>query len=287
VLLDPGDAALIEDPAYMGARAALLAAGARLISTPIDSQGLDLDSGLMRCANPRLVYITPSHQFPLGATMSLARRLALLEWASNAGAWLLEDDYDSEFHYAGRPLAALQGLDRAGCVIYIGTFSKLLFPALRLGYLIVPPTLVDAFVQARAAAETHSPVLEQAALAEFMREGHFARHIRRMRALYAERQSILLDAAARDLAGLLDVQPDATGMHLLGWMPDGVDDRVAAARAAAFGVRALPLSWLWIEPAKRGALLLGYAAANERELRAGVKRLAGALRSQSDRSRDT
>ena len=219
--------------------------------------------------------------------MSLARRLALLEWASNAGAWLLEDDYDSEFHYAGRPLAALQGLDRAGCVIYIGTFSKVLFPALRLGYLIVPPWLVDAFVQARAAAGTHSPALEQAALAEFMREGHFARHIRRMRALYAERQSILLDAAARDLAGLLDVQPDATGMHLLGWMPDGVDDRVAAARAAAFGVRALPLSWLWIEPAKRGALLLGYAAANERELRAGVKRLAGALRSQSDRSRDT
>ena len=219
--------------------------------------------------------------------MSLARRLALLEWASNAGAWLLEDDYDSEFHYAGRPLAALQGLDRAGCVIYIGTFSKLLFPALRLGYLIVPPTLVDAFVQARGAADTHSPALEQAALAEFMREGHFARHIRRMRALYAERQSILLDAAARDLAGLLDVQPDATGMHLLGWLPDGVDDRVAAARAAAFGVRALPLSWLWIEPAKRGALLLGYAAANERQLRAGVKRLAGALRSQSDRSRDT
>jgi GntR family transcriptional regulator / MocR family aminotransferase len=277
VLLDPGDAALIEDPGYMGTRAALLAAGGCLIATPIDSEGQDLAAGLARYANPRLAYITPSHQFPLGVTMSLARRLALLEWASTAGAWLLEDDYDSEFHYTGRPLAALQGLDRAGCVIYIGTFSKVLFPALRLGYLIVPPALVDAFIHARAAADTHAPALEQAVLAEFMREGHFARHIRRMRALYGERQSILLDAAARDLAGLLDVQPNATGMHLLGWLPAGVDDQAAAKRAGARGVRVLPLSWLRIEPAERGALLLGYAAANEREIRAGVKRLAGVL----------
>jgi GntR family transcriptional regulator/MocR family aminotransferase len=277
VLLDPGDAAWIEDPGYMGARAALLAAGARLIPVPIGAEGLDSSAGLARCASPRLVYITPSHQFPLGATMSLARRLALLEWASTASVWLLEDDYDSEFHYAGRPLAALQGLDRAGCVIYIGTFSKVLFPALRLGYLIVPPALVEAFIRARAAADMHSPALDQAALAEFMREGHFARHIRRMRALYAERQAILIDAAARDLAGLLDLQPAATGMHLLGWLPAGVDDRVAAERAGACGVRVLPLSWLRIEPAERGGLLLGYAAANEREIRDGVRRLARAL----------
>jgi GntR family transcriptional regulator / MocR family aminotransferase len=279
VLLDPGDAALIEDPGYMGARAALLAAGVRLIATSIDSEGLDLAAGLARCANPQLAYITPSHQFPLGVTMSLARRLALLEWAANAGAWLLEDDYDSEFHYTGRPLAALQGLDSAGCVIYTGTFSKVLFPALRLGYLIVPPALADAFVHARAAADTHAPALEQAVLAEFMREGHFARHIRRMRALYAERQAILIDAAARDLVGLLDIQPDATGMHLMGWLPAGIDDQTVAARAGACGVRVLPLSWLRIEPAERGALLLGYAAANEREIRAGVKRLAMALSS--------
>ncbi len=278
VLLDPGDAAWIEDPGYMGARAALLAAGAHLIPTPIDAAGLDLAAGRARCPNPRLVYVTPSHQFPLGVTMSLARRLALLEWADIAGAWVLEDDYDSEFHYGGRPLAALQGLDSTGRVIYIGTFSKVLFPALRLGYLIVPPALMDAFIRARSAVGTHSPVLEQAALAEFMREGHFARHIRRMRALYAERQAILLDAAARDLAGMLDLQPAATGMHLLGWLPDGMDDQVAAERADAVGVRVLPLSWLRIEPAERGALLLGYAAANEREMRAGVKRLAGALR---------
>jgi GntR family transcriptional regulator/MocR family aminotransferase len=239
-----------------------------------------MDVNVLATVRPRVrvVYVTPSHQFPLGVTMSLQRRLALLEWAAAAGVWLLEDDYDSEFHYAGRPLAALQGLDRAGCVIYIGTFSKVLFPALRLGYLIAPPALADAFIHARAAADAHAPALEQAALAEFMREGHFARHIRRMRALYAERQAILLDAAARDLAGLLDVRPDATGMHLLGWLPEGADDRAAAERAGAHGVRVLPLSWLRIEPSERGALLLGYTAADEREIRAGVRRLARALR---------
>jgi GntR family transcriptional regulator / MocR family aminotransferase len=279
VLLDPGDAAWIEDPGYKGARAALLATGARLVPVPIDSEGLNLAAGLARHARPRLVYMTPSHQFPLGVTMSLARRLALLEWAASAGAWLLEDDYDSEFHYAGRPLPALQGLDSAGRVIYIGTLSKVLFPALRLGYLIVPPTLVDAFVRARAAADMHSPALEQAVLAEFMREGHFVRHIRRMRARYTERQAALLDAAGRDLAGLLDVRPAATGMHLLGWLPAGVDDLAAAERAGAAGVRVLPLSWLRLEPSERGGLLLGYAAADERAIRDGVRRLAEALRS--------
>jgi GntR family transcriptional regulator/MocR family aminotransferase len=164
-------------------------------------------------------------------------------------------------------------------VIYIGTLSKVLFPALRLGYIIVPPALVDVFVRARSAADTHSPAIEQAALAEFMHEGHFARHIRRMRTLYAERQAILLDAAAHDLAGLLDLQPAATGMHLLGWLPRSMDDRAAAERAGAAGVRVLPLSWLRIEPAEPGALLLGYAAASEREIRDAVRRLAGALAS--------
>jgi GntR family transcriptional regulator/MocR family aminotransferase len=278
LLLDPGDAAWIEDPGYMGARAALLVAGAALVPVPIVSEGLNLAAGMARHARPRLVYTTPSHQFPLGVTMSLARRLALLEWAASANTWLIEDDYDSEFHYAGRPLPALQGLDRAERVIYIGTLSKVLFPALRLGYLIAPPTLVDVFVRARAAVDTHSQALDQVALAEFMREGHFVRHIRRMRARYAERQAILIDAASRDLAGLLDVRPAVTGMHLVGWLQAGVDDRAAAERAGAAGVRVLPLSWLRIEPGDRGGLLPGYAAADELVIRDGVRRLAKALR---------
>ena len=176
--------------------------------------------------------------------MSLQRRLALLEWASASGAWILEDDYDSEYRYAGRPLAALQGLDTAGRVIYAGTFSKVLFPALRLGYLVVPPELVDAFVAARALADRHSPSVTQAALADFIDGGHFARHVRRTRALYAERQAALVRAARRTLGGLLEVAPAEAGMHLMGWLPAGVDDRAAARAALARDVDAPPLSRL-------------------------------------------
>lgn len=152
-------------------------------------------AGVARAPDARLAYVTPSHQYPLGVTMSLARRLALLEWAERARAWVLEDDYDSEYRYAGRPLASLQGLDRAGRVCYIGTFSKVMFPSLRLGYLVAPPELAAAFAAARTIVDRHAPTVEQAALADFIIEGHFARHIRRMRALYAERQALLVEAA--------------------------------------------------------------------------------------------
>ncbi|MBX0326142.1 PLP-dependent aminotransferase family protein, partial [Oscillochloris sp. ZM17-4] len=206
VLLDPGDEAWIEDPGYMGARGALLAAGARLAPVPVDAEGLDVAAGARLAPQSRLAYITPSHQFPLGVTMSLPRRLALLAWARAAGAWVIEDDYDSEYRYAGRPLAALQGLDGDGRVIYLGTFSKVLFPALRLGYMVVPPDLVPAFVAARALADRHSPGIEQAIVADFLAEGHFARHLRRTRARYAARQAALVEAA-RPLAGRLDVAP--------------------------------------------------------------------------------
>ncbi len=244
VLLDPGDTAWVEDPGYQGARGALIAAGIRLAPVPVDAEGLDVRRGARAAPGARLVYVTPSHQYPLGVTMSLNRRLALLEWASASGAWILEDDYDSEYRYAGRPLAALQGLDTAGRVIYVGTFSKVLFPALRLGYLVVPPELVDAFVAARALADRHSPSVTQAALADFIDGGHFARHVRRTRALYAERQAALVRAAQRTLGGLLEVAPAEAGMHLMGWLPVGVDDRVAAraalgprrGRAAALGL---------------------------------------------------
>jgi GntR family transcriptional regulator / MocR family aminotransferase len=277
MLLDEGDAAWIEDPGYLGARGALLGAGAQLIPVPVDDEGLDVTSGASVSQQARLIYVTPSHQYPYGVTMSLRRRLALLEWASQTGAWVLEDDYDSEYRYAGRPLAALQGLDGEGRVIYLGTFSKVLFPALRLGYMVVPPDLVDAFAAARALVDCHSPALDQAALADFISAGHFARHIRRMRALYAERQALLVDAARHTLAGLLEVQSAEAGMHLVGWLPEGVDDVEASRRAAAFGVGTPPLSMYSLRPLRRGGLLLGFTAVGDKEIRHGVQRLAEAL----------
>ena len=180
VLLDAGDTAWMEEPGYLGARTALIASGARLVYVPVDAEGLDVAAGARLDANARLIYVTPSHQFPLGMTMSLPRRLALLEWASRASAWVIEDDFDSEYRYEGRPIASLQGLDTDGRVVYIGTFSKFLFPSLRLGYIVAPPALVDALIFARAMAGRHSPSVEQAILTDFIEEGHFGRHIRRM-----------------------------------------------------------------------------------------------------------
>src|SRR5919199_1055258 len=201
VLLDSGDIAWMEEPGYLGARAALTASGARLVYVPVDSEGLDVAAGARLDPGARLIYVTPSHQFPLGMTMSLPRRLALLEWAGRAGAWVMEDDFDSEYRYEGRPIASLQGLDDDGRVVYIGTFSKFLFPSLRLGYIVAPPVLVDAFLAARAMAGRHSPSVEQAILTDFIEEGHFGRHIRRMRTLYAERQAFLIEALEKECGG--------------------------------------------------------------------------------------
>jgi GntR family transcriptional regulator/MocR family aminotransferase len=282
VLLDPGDAVWVEDPGYIAGRGSLRGAGAELVPVPVDAQGLDVAAGVAAAPAARMVYVTPSHQYPLGVTMSLPRRLALLEWASRASAWVLEDDYDSEYRYAGRPLAALQGLDSEGRVIYLGTFSKVLFPSLCLAYLVVPADLVDAFVAARMLVNRHSPSLEQAALTDFIVEGHFMRHIRRMRAFYAERQAALVAAAERELAGLLAVTPSEAGLHLVGWLPDGADDRAAARAAAAHGVEAPPLTPFGIRPVPRPGLLLGYAAVDEAAIRTGARRLAGALRASQD-----
>ena len=277
VLLDPGNAVWVEDPGYMGARGALSGAGARLVPVPVDGEGLEVAAGIEREPGARLACVTPSHQYPLGVTMSLGRRLELLGWAKRSGAWVVEDDYDSEYRYTGRPLEALQGLDGEGRVLYVGTFSKILFPALRLGYLVVPPDLIEAFVAARELTDRHPPTVDQAVLADFIAEGHFLRHLRRMRALYAERQAALVDAAARELPGLLDVNPAAAGMHLVGWLPEGTDDREASRRAAALGVEAPPVSLYGSVPGQRGGLMLGYAAVGETEMRGGVRRLAKAL----------
>jgi GntR family transcriptional regulator/MocR family aminotransferase len=203
--------------------------------------------------------------------------MALLDWARRKQAWVLEDDYDSEFRYAGRPLAALQGLDTADRVIYIGTFSKVLFPALRLGYLVVPEPLARAFASARALTDRHSPGLEQALVSEFLSEGHFARHIRRMRALYAERQDALVEAARRELFGRLEVSAAEAGMHLVGWLPPGAADQEVSRRLASAGVTAPAVSLYGLRATVRPGLLLGYAAVNARQIREGIRKIAGVL----------
>lgn len=277
LLLDPGDAAWIEDPCYAGARAALSAGGARLAPVPVDEEGIDIDAGEERAPEARLAYVTPSHQYPSGVTMSAGRRLSLLRWARRTGSWILEDDYDGEFRYWGRPLQALQGLDTDGRVIYLGTFSKVLFPALRLGYLVVPTDLVDAFEAAHELTDRHAPTVEQAVLAEFIYGGHFTRHVRRMRTLYAERQQALVAAASRELSGLVDVEPYGAGMHLVGRLPDATHDAVASQLAAGKGVEAPSLSAHCIETMLPPRLLLGYAAFEEQTIYAATRRLAEAL----------
>jgi GntR family transcriptional regulator/MocR family aminotransferase len=277
VLLDPGDTAWMEDPGYPSARAALQGAAVRLVPVPVDADGLDVAAGNARCSDARLVYVTPSHQYPLGVTMSLSRRLALLDWARRAKAWVVEDDYDSEFRFSGRPLAALQGLDRDGRVIYMGTFSKTLFPSLRLGYLVVPPDLVQAFVACRSVVDRQTATLTQAVVADFINEGHFLRHIRRTRTLYRARQEALLDAAKRELGGQLEVYSSETGLHVMGWLVRGRNDRQVSQAAARVGVEALPLSTYCMEPRKRGGLMLGYGALEPRQIREAIRKLASAF----------
>ncbi len=274
LLINPGDAAWMEDPGYLGARGALLGSGAQVIPVPVDREGLVVEAGIAASPEARLAYLTPSHQFPLGVTMSLSRRLAVLDWAKRAGATILEDDYDSEYRFAGRPLAALQGLDDGECVIYLGTFSKVLFPSLRLGYLILPPPLVEPFLAARQFVDIHPPLLEQAVLADFMSQGHFSRHLRRMRALYAERRATFLDAM-KELP--LEIDASETGIHCVGWLPPGIDDTAAARKAAEHGVDVVPLSKFSATPMARQGLLLGFAGVDRQHLVEGADRLALAL----------
>jgi GntR family transcriptional regulator/MocR family aminotransferase len=278
VLLDPGDVAWVEDPGYTGVRAILAGAGMQIAPVPVDAEGLDIAAAQQRQPAARLVYVTPSHQYPLGITMSLPRRLALIEWAHRQGAWIVEDDYDSEFRYAGRPLPALQGLDTHNHTIYVGTWSKMLFPALRLGYIVAPPDLVDALVAARTAIDLHPPVLEQAVLADFLHGGHLAQHLRRMRTLYAERQDALLRASGELLGDWLDVIPRAAGLNVLGWLRAEVSDSKVSQAAAALGIDAPPLSFYTLAETQRPALVLGYAAIPAPAIREGVVRLGAALR---------
>jgi GntR family transcriptional regulator/MocR family aminotransferase len=279
VLVDEDDTVWMEDPGHLATRNLFTAARAHIVSVPIDNEGFDLSFALKENKKARLVCVTPSHQFPLGTVMSLSRRLSLLNWAANSNSWIVEDDYDSEFRYAGRPLASLQGLDENSgkLVIYVGTFSLTLFPALRLGYMVVPEKLIDAFTAARSLADSHSPSIDQAVLTDFIEDGHFARHVRKMRALYAERQGVLVSAAKSELAGFLEVPADEAGMYLIGWIPKGTSDKVASQKAMEHGIIANPLSAYSSKKLPREGLILGYTAFNSEQIRNGVKRLAMAL----------
>jgi len=279
LVLDPGDAVCVEDPGYGGALGVFRAVGARIADASVDDEGMVLRRSRMR--GVRLVYVTPAHQYPLGVAMSLPRRLALLDWARTTGALVFEDDYDSEYRYAGRPLPALQCLDRSGSVLFAGSFSKVLFPALRLGYLVVPADLVDRFAAARSLTTRHLPLLEQTVVCDLITEGHFGRHLRRMRQLYAERLSLLMEGARRHLTGLLEISPVAAGLETIGWLAGGLaGDRVAEA-ARARDVEVLPLGRFYRGAMARDGLQLGFAALDEREIRRGVHELARVMERQT------
>ena len=273
LLLNRGDQAWLENPSFNGVKAALRSASAQMIPVSVDSEGLDVDEALAKAPQARLAFISPSHQFPLGVTMSLSRRLKLLQWAQENEAWVLEDDYDSAIRYAAYPLAALQGLDTNGRVIYIGTFSKVLFPAIRIGYMVVPPNLIEPFRAARAHADRGSTLLGQVALAKFIADGHLARHIRRTRSLYAERQKVFIKMVQSHLADMLTVEANDTGLHLVGWLPEGTDDYRVSQTLQAHGIDAPALSSYAIDPLPYSGLVMGYTVTTPDEIIAAVKRM--------------
>jgi GntR family transcriptional regulator/MocR family aminotransferase len=284
LLLDPGDRAWIEDPGYPGARGALLAAGATIVARPVDGEGMMLEGAAPDDA--RLAYVTPSCQFPLGVPMSLARRHALLDWARRSQAWVIEDDYDCDLRHSRVPLPCLHSLDPDGRVIYVGTFSKSLFPALRLGFLIVPRDLQAGFVNARLATDLHPPVLEQLVLAAFIEGGHFERHLRRMQSAYAERLEALRRAIER-VGAPLRLRPVYAGMHAIVEV-HGVGAELVHTEAAALGIESMPLSSYCMDPDVGGrlnALFLGFGAVPPTQLRTGVTKLARAVEAARGRGR--
>ncbi|MFJ2986234.1 PLP-dependent aminotransferase family protein [Collimonas sp. NPDC087041] len=256
-LMQEGDTCWLEEPGYFMARNALLEAGAQLVPVPVDEQGMDVAQGIARCPDARFAVVTPTHQSPLGVSLSLPRRLALLDWANRQGSWIIEDDYDSEYRYQGKPLPALKSLDQQGRVLYTGTFSKVLFPGLRLAYLVVPAEQSDAFTRQADRLHNHCPYLLQATVAAFLNEGHFARHLNKMRNLYARRRQWLVDALHQQFGERLLINPQAGGMHLVAGLREG-DDVELAQRARTVGIAVEPLSQWYLEAKPRHGLVIGF-----------------------------
>jgi GntR family transcriptional regulator/MocR family aminotransferase len=272
-LLDPGSAVWLEEPGYFGARKAFTMSGARLVPVRVDDEGLDVEAAVRRCPRARAAFVTPSHQFPLGVTMSAARRLRLLEWARRSGAWIVEDDYDSEYRFGNLPIPALQGLDEDSRVVYFGTFTKLLFPSLRLAYVVLPRDLVAPFEAVRRSMDLFTHTLHQAVLADFIEEGHFERHIRRTRLLCRERRTAIVESLVLHFGSQLEIRGDEAGMFLSAVLPDGVPDREIAMRAAERGLRVYPLSRCYLTKPALSGFVLGYGGIRRDEIAAGVRTL--------------
>ena len=271
VVLNPGDVAVVEDPGYPSVRATLLAHGARVRCAPVDRSGISLE-GLAR-GRARLVYVTPSHQYPSGAVLSLERRFALIEWARERNGWIVEDDYDSEFNYTGRPQPALHGLADGRRILYVGTFSKVLSPALRVAYVVVPAALHGAFRAAQIVTSVAPDTIVQAALARFMNAGHLSRHITHMRKIYDERRRFV-SAELRAAIPALQIDDSSAGLHFVARMPDGMSDRVLSTRAAQSGLNVPPLSGYYHGKTSASGLVIGFAATAIPEARSAIARLA-------------
>lgn len=275
VLLSPGSRVWMEEPGYRYARSVFALNSCPVVPVPVDREGLNVAEGIKRCREAKAVLVTPSHQYPLGFTMSASRRLQLLDWAERSRSWILEDDYDSDYRYENMPISSLQGLDRKARVVYIGTFSKVIFPSLRLGYLVVPSELVQRFQAVRLAMDIGPPTFCQAVLADFIREGHFSRHIRRMRLLYRERRNALLESL-HTAFGPVEVTGEQAGMHLCVILK-GICDGEVARRAARANLWLVPLSSSYAGKASQQGFILGFGSTKAEEMSSAVRKLRAAL----------
>lgn len=276
LLLDPGDGVLVETPGYTDAYALFTVRGARLLPLPVDEKGFPVER-IPAGTKAKLAFVTPANQFPRGGTLPLNRRLALLQWAQQANALIIEDDYDGELRYGSRPVAALQGLDHDGRVIYLGTFSKVLFPALRLGYIVLPPQLVHSFERAKSIIDRGAPTLTQAAIADFITEGHFERHLRRLRKAYGERRSALVAALEQQLAGVVSYSGEPAGLHIMLSLPPQTDEQKLIYQAHQAGVRVYPGATYHLSPQPNPTILLGFSGLTATDITTGIQRLAHCL----------
>lgn len=277
-IIDRQDLVGIEDPGYIGAKKAFEVAGAQLKGIPVDESGMVVDklTGDPALAAMKLLYLTPSHQFPTGVVLSLPRRLELLNWAARTGTYLIEDDYDSEYRYSGRPVPSLAGLDHSESVIYIGTFSKILLPALRLGYIVVPPSLIEVFGRAKFLADRHTPLLYQETLAEFIKAGHLERHIRRMRTLYEHRRQVVISALKNQFQENVEILGENAGINILIRLHERIDDDLFIRKARELGVGLVRTNHFYLSEPPAHEFLLNYAGLNDETIEDGIARLARA-----------